>query len=78
MTDINEKVPVAPATDDPEAAASSSPAESLKQKLEASSVAPPPVGVEHVVVRDGIRLHPQPTSDPMDPLNWTFAQKREF
>ena len=25
--------------------------------------------------KNGIRLHPQPTSDPLDPLNWTSLQK---
>lgn len=30
---------------------------------------------ELVVVRDGIKTHPQPTADPMDPLNWSPAKK---
>ena len=25
--------------------------------------------------KDGVRLHPQPTADPLDPLNWSFAKK---
>lgn len=29
------------------------------------------VAVEH----NGIRVHPQPTADPLDPLNWTRLQK---
>ncbi|GME31934.1 putative mfs transporter protein [Neofusicoccum parvum] len=28
-----------------------------------------------VVLRDGLKLHPQPTSDPLDPLNWSKAKK---
>ncbi|KAF1812555.1 MFS transporter [Eremomyces bilateralis CBS 781.70] len=27
------------------------------------------------IMRDGIRLHPQPTSDPLDPLNWSKWKK---
>lgn len=27
------------------------------------------------VNKNGIRLHPQPTSDPLDPLNWSSLQK---
>lgn len=27
------------------------------------------------VVRDGLKLHPQPTADPLDPLNWSSAKK---
>ncbi|KAJ9664904.1 hypothetical protein H2201_004956 [Coniosporium apollinis] len=38
-----------------------------------------PAGVEvdlpPMVLKDGIRLHPQPTSDPLDPLNWTSLKK---
>lgn len=25
--------------------------------------------------KDGLKLHPQPTADPLDPLNWSFAKK---
>lgn len=28
-----------------------------------------------VVLRDGLKLHPQPTSDPLDPLNWSTTKK---
>ncbi|TKA80451.1 hypothetical protein B0A49_01893 [Cryomyces minteri] len=31
-----------------------------------------------VLERDGMRLHPQPTSDPLDPLNWTSARKHSI
>ncbi|KAL8709233.1 MAG: hypothetical protein Q9220_005976 [cf. Caloplaca sp. 1 TL-2023] len=27
------------------------------------------------IVKDGIRLHPEPTADPLDPLNWSSAKK---
>ena len=27
------------------------------------------------ISKDGVRLHPQPTADPLDPLNWSFAKK---
>lgn len=30
------------------------------------------------VTRDGIRLHPQPTADPLDPLNWSRLQKNSI
>lgn len=32
------------------------------------------VGLQ-AIVRDGIQVHPQPTSDPLDPLNWSFLRK---
>jgi hypothetical protein len=37
----------------------------------------PITGSEDVpmVMRDGIKLHPQPTSDPLDPLNWSRWRK---
>ena len=31
-----------------------------------------------VVLKDGIRLQPQPTSDPYDPLNWSSFQKNSL
>ena len=27
------------------------------------------------VVKDGMKLHPQSTADPLDPLNWSSAKK---
>lgn len=30
---------------------------------------------ESGVTKDGMRLHPQPTSDPLDPLNWSSFKK---
>jgi len=29
----------------------------------------------YAVDKNGIKLHPQPTSDPLDPLNWSNFQK---
>jgi hypothetical protein len=67
MTDLNEKQAEIPA-------AQSLPQE-VKEKLEQSTPAPPPVGVDNIVTRDGFRVHPQPTTDPLDPLNWSSFQK---
>ncbi|RWR00111.1 putative MFS transporter [Paecilomyces variotii] len=37
------------------------------------------VGNSHVnkpqVTKDGVKLHPQPTADPLDPLNWSSMRK---
>ena len=30
---------------------------------------------DHSVMRDGVKLHPQPTADPLDPLNWSSLKK---
>ncbi len=27
------------------------------------------------VFKDGVKLHPQPTADPLDPLNWSSFRK---
>jgi len=32
-------------------------------------------GYESNILRDGVKLHPQPTADPLDPLNWTSFRK---
>lgn len=32
-------------------------------------------GIGDEVRRDGMKLHPQPTVDPLDPLNWSWTQK---
>ena len=34
--------------------------------------------VEGGVMRHGVRLHPQPTTDPLDPLNWTSVRKHSI
>ena len=33
---------------------------------------------EPVLDKHGIRLHPQPTTDPLDPLNWSKARKHSM
>lgn len=30
------------------------------------------------VTRNGVTLHPQPTSDPLDPLNWSNLRKHSI
>jgi hypothetical protein len=29
----------------------------------------------HTAEQNGLKIHPQPTSDPLDPLNWSRLQK---
>lgn len=31
--------------------------------------------VEGVITKDGLKVHPQPTTDPLDPLNWSPWRK---
>jgi hypothetical protein len=31
--------------------------------------------IEGAVTKDGIKIHPQPTTDPLDPLNWSPWRK---
>lgn len=33
------------------------------------------VGDNFQITKDGMRLHPQPTADPLDPLNWSSFKK---
>ena len=33
---------------------------------------------ETAIKKDGVKLHPQPTSDPLDPLNWTGFRKHSI
>ncbi|KAK6381314.1 hypothetical protein LTS17_004371 [Exophiala oligosperma] len=47
-------------------------------QVDQSTMAPFPPAAEHLVMKDGIRLHPQPTSDPLDPLNWSSFQKHSI
>lgn len=37
-----------------------------------------PVSGDAAVTRDGIQVHPQPTSDSLDPLNWTSWRKHSI
>lgn len=36
------------------------------------------IPAENAVTRDGIVVHPQPTSDSLDPLNWTSWRKHSI
>ena len=33
---------------------------------------------ESFVTRDGVKVHPQPTADPLDPLNWSWIKKHSI
>lgn len=33
------------------------------------------VNQDHKITKDGVILHPQPTADPLDPLNWSSFRK---
>ncbi|KIW21382.1 hypothetical protein PV08_01962 [Exophiala spinifera] len=48
------------------------------EKVDQNTGAPLPAPAQHLVMRDGVRLHPQPTSDPLDPLNWSSFQKHSI
>lgn len=37
-----------------------------------------PSSTRPALLKDGIRLHPQPTSDPLDPLNWSSWKKNSI
>ncbi|KAI9829163.1 MAG: hypothetical protein M1832_000186 [Thelocarpon impressellum] len=54
--------------------------EEKKQDIEGAGLhekAPVDAGdtIEAGVYKDGVRVHPQPTSDPLDPLNWSTWRK---
>lgn len=34
--------------------------------------------VEGAVTKDGLKIHPQPTTDPLDPLNWSPWRKNSI
>ena len=46
--------------------------------LEKSVVEPDSTTDVPTLTKDGMRLHPQPTSDPLDPLNWTTGKKHSI
>lgn len=50
---------------------------SLDQPKEKGSAEEPDIqaSYDHSVLRDGVKLHPQPTADPLDPLNWSSFKK---
>lgn len=47
------------------------PTQNEKTNLEKGDLQP----TENFVTRNGFKLHPQPTTDPLDPLNWTSLRK---
>lgn len=43
---------------------------------EKAFVATEPSNVDGAAIsKDGMRVHPQPTADPLDPLNWSSFKK---
>ncbi|RMZ81297.1 hypothetical protein DV737_g2573, partial [Chaetothyriales sp. CBS 132003] len=72
MADVLNAKQADSATDNP------APQDTEKEKLDSSIVVPPPPTTERVITRDGFRVHPQPTSDPLDPLNWSNIQKHSI
>jgi hypothetical protein len=34
--------------------------------------------VEGAITKDGLKVHPQPTTDPLDPLNWSPWRKNSL
>jgi hypothetical protein len=48
-----------------------------KEKVELASGLVDTV-VEGAVIKDGIKVHPQPTTDPLDPLNWSPWRKNSI
>ena len=70
MSDFNEK----------EARKSSSDIETSHQVMKeapTSEKAPsdPEAGEAATIMKDGAKVHPQPTADPLDPLNWSSWRK---
>ncbi|KAI4215982.1 MAG: hypothetical protein LQ351_001478 [Letrouitia transgressa] len=47
--------------------------EELDEKSAPTGIIEQPDGL--AILKDGMRLHPQPTSDPLDPLNWSSLKK---
>lgn len=47
--------------------------EELDEKSTPIGIVEQPDGL--AILKDGMRLHPQPTSDPLDPLNWSSLKK---
>ena len=69
---INEKKEAVPPSNDSNGVMSN---DVLSEKEDGTIASPQGPVAENVVVRNGIRLHPQPTTDPLDPLNWSRMQK---
>ncbi len=63
-------------TMEPRPASTTSPhsSQEIKEKIDLTSGLIDTV-VEGAVTKDGIKIHPQPTTDPLDPLNWSPWRK---
>lgn len=57
--------------------ASQTPTQSSHDDKEGAAIAPGLVDtvIESAVTKDGLKVHPQPTTDPLDPLNWSRWRK---
>lgn len=63
----------------PPNATTTSPASSLEQKEKAAlATGDVETVIEGGVTEGGLRVHPQPTSDPLDPLNWSPWRKHSI
>lgn len=74
-TELNEKSDLSPTIKSED--------EKLPEKLEQQQASPPVqgeiVGDRHLSVdKHGMKLHPQPTNDPLDPLNWSKTRKHSI
>ena len=70
--EANEKSRPPTDTDEMEGDVPSGPNDSALEDKEAGEV------YETWFTKDGIRLHPQPTADPLDPLNWSSWRKHSI
>ena len=60
--------------------ATNTPATSSLDNKEKFELAPGVVEtvIDGAVTKDGLRIHPQPTTDPLDPLNWSPWRKHSI
>jgi hypothetical protein len=60
--------------------ATDTPARSSHEDKEKVELAPGVVDtiIEGAVTKDGLKVHPQPTTDPLDPLNWSPWRKHSI
>ena len=65
MAEFNEKAAIPP-TD---------PTDHIKEKDIIRDTEVQGTTYDFAVSKDGIKIHPQPTSDPLDPLNWSTVKK---
>ncbi len=68
--EMNEKVPV----EEPATATAPATTKAAEAGFTDGSEGEPEGGF----IKDGIRVHPQPTSDPLDPLNWSPWKKHSI